>query len=155
MAMSRSFGCTLFTTRLPIEMVPEVMFSSPASIRNSVDLPQPDGPTSTTKAPSSIGTVTPCRTSNPPNDFRTSLICTDAIHFPPNCVRRNRAVAPPLLKLCSVLTEFFRHVLGSKSNSIAAESIANASTSCKKSAQRIQLLQCSIDQPAVGETMNK
>jgi len=28
------------------------MFSSPASIRNKVDLPQPDGPTRTTKAPS-------------------------------------------------------------------------------------------------------
>jgi len=82
MAMSRSFGWTLFTTRLPIDMVPDVMFSSPASMRSSVDLPQPDGPTRTTKAPSSIGTVTPCRTSNPPNDFRTSLICTDAIELP-------------------------------------------------------------------------
>ena len=82
MAMSRSLGWTLFTTRLPIEMVPEVMFSSPASMRRSVDLPQPEGPTSTTNAPSSIGTVTPCRTSKPPNDFRTSLICTDAIYFP-------------------------------------------------------------------------
>src|SRR3954453_12557341 len=82
--MSRSFGCTLLTTRSPIEIVPEVMFSSPASILSRVDLPQPDGPTSTTNAPSSIGTVTPCRTSKPPNDLRTSLICTDAIHIPPD-----------------------------------------------------------------------
>ena len=72
MAMSRSLGWTLLTTRSPIEIVPEVMFSSPASIRSKVDLPQPDGPTSTTNAPSSIGTLTPCRTSKPPNDFRTS-----------------------------------------------------------------------------------
>src|SRR3954454_23137925 len=82
--MSRSLGCTLFTTRSPIEIVPEVIFSSPASILKRVDLPQPDGPTRTTNAPSSIGTVTPCRTSKPPNDLRTSLICTDAIHIPPN-----------------------------------------------------------------------
>src|SRR5205085_2616072 len=38
----------------------------------------------TPDAPSSIGTVTPCRTSKPPNDLRTSLICTDAIHSLPN-----------------------------------------------------------------------
>src|SRR3954453_15907428 len=60
------------------------MFSRPASIRSRVDLPQPEGPTSTTNAPSSIGTVTPCKTSKPPNDLGTSLICTDAIHSLPN-----------------------------------------------------------------------
>src|SRR3981081_1783379 len=81
--MSRSLGWTLLTTRSPIEIVPEVMFSSPASIRNKVDLPQPEGPTRTTKAPSSIGIDTPCRTSKPPNDFRTSRICTDDIHTLP------------------------------------------------------------------------
>src|SRR5258708_4198353 len=78
--MSRSLGWTLLTTRSPIEIVPEVMFSSPASIRSKVDLPQPEGPTRTTKAPSSIGIDTPCKTSKPPNDFRTSRICTDDIH---------------------------------------------------------------------------
>src|ERR1700731_325563 len=84
--MSRSLGWTLLTTRSPIEIVPEVMFSSPASIRSKVDLPQPEGPTRTPKAPSSIGIDTPCKTSKPPNDFRTSRICTDDIHFPPNHV---------------------------------------------------------------------
>src|SRR3954454_5592609 len=81
--MSRSLGWTLLTTRSPIEIVPEVMFSSPASIRNKVDLPHPEGPTRTTKAPSSIGIDTPCSTSKPPNDLRTSRICTDDIYFPP------------------------------------------------------------------------
>src|SRR6478752_6218018 len=82
--MSRSFGWTLLTTRSPIEMVPEVMFSRPASIRSKVDLPQPEGPTSTTNSPSSIGIDTPCNTSKLPNDFRTSRICTDdiGIHSP-------------------------------------------------------------------------
>src|SRR6266702_2481301 len=77
--MSRSFGWTLLTTRSPIEIVPEVMFSRPASIRSKVDLPQPEGPTSTTNSPSSIGIETPCKTSKLPNDFRTSRICTDDI----------------------------------------------------------------------------
>src|SRR5271163_794708 len=81
--MSRSLGWTLLTTRSPIEIVPEVIFSSPASIRNSVDLPQPEGPTRTTNSPSSIPIETPCSTSKPPNDFRTSRICTEDI-YPPN-----------------------------------------------------------------------
>src|SRR6201987_2668833 len=84
MAMSRSLGWTLLTTRSPIEIVPEVMFSRPASMRSRVDLPQPEGPTRTTNSPSSIGIVTPCRTSKLPNDLRTSRIWTDDIHFPPS-----------------------------------------------------------------------
>src|ERR1700745_4205703 len=83
MAMSRSFGWTLLTTRSPIEIVPEVMFSRPASIRSRVDLPQPEGPTSTTNSPSSIGIETPCKTSKLPNDLRTSRICTDDINSLP------------------------------------------------------------------------
>ena len=47
MAMSRSLGGTSLTTRPPISMVPPVISSSPAIIRSAVDLPQPDGPTST------------------------------------------------------------------------------------------------------------
>src|SRR3984893_8456125 len=82
--MSRSLGATLLTTRSPIEIVPEVMFSRPASIRSRADLPQPEGPTRTTNSPSSIGIGTPGDTSKLPNDFRTSRICTDdiGIHSP-------------------------------------------------------------------------
>src|SRR5690349_7548789 len=111
MAMSRSLGWTLLTTRSPIEMVPEVMYSRPASIRNSVDLPQPEGPTSTTNSPSSIGIDTPCKTSKLPNDFRTSRICTDDILTPLNfCF-----VAPhPMTTPCCLFdlmteAEFNRH----------------------------------------------
>ena len=49
MAMSRSAGSTWLTTRPPIEISPPVIVSSPATMRSSVDLPQPDGPTSTQK----------------------------------------------------------------------------------------------------------
>ena len=44
MAMSRSLGGTLLTTREPMRISPPVMFSSPAIMRSRVDLPQPDGP---------------------------------------------------------------------------------------------------------------
>ena len=57
--MSRSFGGTLFTTRSPMRISPAVMFSRPAIMRSSVDLPQPEGPTSTTNSPSAIEMSTP------------------------------------------------------------------------------------------------
>jgi|KBSSwiStaDraftv2_1062776.scaffolds.fasta_scaffold16273_2 hypothetical protein len=61
---------------------PAVMFSSPASIRSRVDLPQPDGPTSTTNSLSAMLTLTPCSTSTGPNALRTLRISTAAIHVP-------------------------------------------------------------------------
>ena len=66
MAMSRSFGGSALTTRPSIAISPEVISSSPASIRSSVDLPQPDGPTSTTNSPSAMSIETPCSTSSAP-----------------------------------------------------------------------------------------
>src|SRR5690349_5683119 len=94
--MSRSLGWTLLTTRSPIEIVPEVIFSRPASIRSRVDLPQPEGPTSTTNSPSSIGIDTPCRTSKVPNDLRTSRIWTDDIQRPPLICPAVSEIAGPL-----------------------------------------------------------
>ena len=38
---------------------PLIIPSSPAMIRSSVDLPQPDGPTTTTNSPSAIAALTP------------------------------------------------------------------------------------------------
>src|SRR5579871_1565076 len=105
MAISRSLGWTLLTTRSPIEIVPDVMFSRPASIRNRVDLPQPDGPTRTTNSPSSIGTVTPCRTSKLPNDLRTSRILTDDISPPIDGVAPRSGAAP---QSCSCWTASYQ-----------------------------------------------
>jgi hypothetical protein len=42
------------TTFPPIEIVPLVIFSSPATIRNVVDFPHPEGPTNTMNSPSLI-----------------------------------------------------------------------------------------------------
>ncbi len=47
MAMSRSFGGSVFTTRGPMAIVPALISSSPAIIRNAVDFPHPEGPTRT------------------------------------------------------------------------------------------------------------
>ena len=79
MAMSRSFGGTLLTTRPPIAISPLLISSRPAIMRSSVDLPQPDGPTSTTNSPSSMEMSTPCTTSTRPKDLRTSFNSTEAM----------------------------------------------------------------------------
>ncbi len=47
MAMSRSLGSRSLTTLSPMRSSPDEIVSSPAIIRSAVDLPQPDGPTST------------------------------------------------------------------------------------------------------------
>src|SRR6267378_4819765 len=77
--MSRSFGATPLTTRSPIAIRPPEISSSPAIIRKSVDLPQPEGPTSTQNSPSSTPMSTPCTTSVEPKLLRTALRVTDAM----------------------------------------------------------------------------
>src|SRR6266705_2212255 len=62
MAMSRSLDSMSFTTRPSMEIVPALISSSPASMRSSVDLPQPDGPTSTMNSPSLISKPMPWMT---------------------------------------------------------------------------------------------
>src|SRR6218665_1635854 len=52
--MSRSFDSRSLTTRSSIMIWPPLMSSSPASMRSRVDLPQPEGPTSTTNSPSAM-----------------------------------------------------------------------------------------------------
>ena len=79
MAMSRSFGATLLTTRPPIAISPEVIVSSPAIIASSVDFPQPDGPTSTTNSPASTSRLTPFSTSTAPKLLLTFLTVSDAM----------------------------------------------------------------------------
>ena len=57
--MSRARGGSSLTTVPPIAICPPVMSSSPAIIRKSVLLPQPDGPTNTTNSPDLIVEVDP------------------------------------------------------------------------------------------------
>src|SRR5215218_1177127 len=52
--MSRSFGAMSLTTRSAMRISPPLASSSPATIRSAVDLPDPDGPTSTVNPPSGM-----------------------------------------------------------------------------------------------------
>src|SRR5690606_3783728 len=63
--MSRSPGATSFTTRPPMRSVPALISSSPATMRNSVVLPQPDGPTSTSSSPSATSKLAPATATWP------------------------------------------------------------------------------------------
>ena len=66
MAMSRSAGSTSLTSLPPMLIVPAVMVSRPAIMRSSVDLPQPEGPSSTVNEPSGMPSDTPFTASTPP-----------------------------------------------------------------------------------------
>ncbi len=71
MAMPRLAGGTVSTLRPSISTSPEVRSSSPAMMRSSVDLPQPEGPTKTTNSPSATSRSMPFSTSTLPKDFLT------------------------------------------------------------------------------------
>jgi hypothetical protein len=60
--MSRWAGSRLLTTRGPMAISPPLISSSPATMRSSVDLPQPEGPTMTMNSPSLISAFTPWMT---------------------------------------------------------------------------------------------
>src|SRR5512137_2457159 len=92
--MSRSIGSMSLTTRSPIEISPEVIRSRPATIRSSVDLPQPDGPTMTTNSPSSTSMETPWITMSSPKLFFTSRKDTPAMRL---FLRFDETLDEPLL----------------------------------------------------------
>src|SRR3954452_589724 len=79
MAMPRSFGGTSLTTSPPIMMSPPEMSSRPAIIRSVVDLPQPDGPTSTTNSWSAISRSMPRTASTSSYRFITLRNVTSAM----------------------------------------------------------------------------
>src|SRR4051794_22663327 len=79
MAMSRLDGCRSLIWRPSTRISPEVIVSSPAIVLSSVDLPQPDGPTSTRKPPFSSSTSIPFRISTWPKRFLKPSISRKAI----------------------------------------------------------------------------
>ena len=78
--MSRSFGATSLTTRSAIRIVPSVVSSSPATIRSAVDLPEPDGPTSTVKPPSATSRSSPSTARVPSGKTFETPANADASH---------------------------------------------------------------------------
>ena len=69
MAMPRLAGGVVFTVSPAILISPALASSSPAMMRNSVDFPQPEGPTKITNSPSSTDRSMPCSTSVEPKVF--------------------------------------------------------------------------------------
>ena len=64
------------------------MSSSPATRRNKVDLPQPEGPTKTTNSLFWMSRVTPLMTCAAPKDLRTSRMVISAMVALPAAARR-------------------------------------------------------------------
>src|SRR5882757_1339422 len=81
--MSRSFGGTSLTMRPSMRSSPLVTDSSPATMRNRVDLPHPEGPTRITNSPSSTLIETPWMTSKAPKLLRTLETSTEAMGVHP------------------------------------------------------------------------
>src|ERR1700730_15538856 len=77
--MSRCLGGRSLTTLPPIEISPSSIASRPATIRSSVDLPHPDGPTSTQNMPSSMSMSTPRMTCVSPKRLLIPLKWTAAM----------------------------------------------------------------------------
>src|SRR4029453_5222041 len=77
--MSRSFESRSLTGLPSMATVPDVISSRPASMRSSVDLPQPDGPTRTMNSPSWMSKLIPWITLVAANDFSMLLNDTDAM----------------------------------------------------------------------------
>src|SRR5438034_4445687 len=71
--MPRCDACTSLASRSPMTMSPADALSSPAMMRSSVDLPDPDGPTKTTNSPDAICKSTSDTTNAPSSSKRLSM----------------------------------------------------------------------------------
>src|SRR5262245_62638504 len=84
MASPRLSGGASLALSPSIKRSPAVISSSPAMRRSRVDLPQPDGPTNTTKLRSSMSRLIPLMTSNSPKFLRILRSVTVAIPVVPS-----------------------------------------------------------------------
>src|SRR5438477_7544900 len=109
MAMSRSGGATSLTISPPIRTSPEVARSSPAAMRRTVVLPDPDGPTRTRNSPSATSrfrsataTVPPAnalrRSRNSSSATSASVPSRDQVPVPERALLRD----PPLGRIVDV-----------------------------------------------------
>src|SRR4051812_38107030 len=73
-------------------MSPEVCFSSPAIMRRSVVLPQPEGPSRTRNSPSRVARSTPSTAVCSWKTFRIAFVSTVAIA--PRAARKERGETP-------------------------------------------------------------
>ena len=82
MATSRSLGSTSLTTSSPMDTVPAVGSSSPATIRSAVVLPHPEGPSRTRSSPSATSRWRSSTASTPSNALLTPAKLTRATPAP-------------------------------------------------------------------------
>ncbi len=82
MDTSRSFAGSMVTSLPPIRMRPSVGCSSPASMRNVVVLPQPEGPSSVTSVPGSIVSDRSWIAVKEPKVLRTCSKTTEPVFNP-------------------------------------------------------------------------
>src|SRR5574337_507069 len=80
--MSRFEGCRSLIAWPSSRISPELIDSRPAIVLSSVDLPQPEGPTSTRKPPLSREMSMPLRISRGPKRLRSALISRKAMISP-------------------------------------------------------------------------
>src|ERR1043165_1409975 len=83
--MSRSFGGTSLTTSPSTAISPPVMSSKPAIMRSVVDLPHPDGPTSTTNSLSAMSRSIALTASTSSKRLTTLRSETCAMHSTLRC----------------------------------------------------------------------
>src|SRR4029450_6873011 len=83
MAISRSRGRTSLTSLPSISIVPLSMSSRPAMVLSSVDLPQPDGPTSTANSPEDTLRSMPRSTSTGPKRLCNPWMVSSAMVVSP------------------------------------------------------------------------
>src|SRR4051812_9384608 len=81
MAIRRLRGGRVVASRPPMSTRPASTFSRPARQRSSVVLPQPDGPSSTTKSPSATSRSTSSTAVTLPKVLRIAWKRTSAIYF--------------------------------------------------------------------------
>src|SRR5215468_3807404 len=78
------------------------MASSPATMRSSVDLPQPDGPTRTHRFPSGIVKLTSRTATTPPAYVLLTSRSATSATLPPSLLRLDQSLEAQ--RLCSALT---------------------------------------------------
>src|SRR6478609_2868127 len=87
MARPRSAGRRSETSRSPISTRPEERVSSPAMMRSSVVLPQPEGPSKATNSPSATVSDTSSSAFAAPNNLPILSMTMPAMGWPPSAVR--------------------------------------------------------------------
>ena len=82
MAMPRSLGSSQVTFLPPIQIWPSATSSRPAIALSRVDLPQPEGPSSTMNSPCSMSSDRPSKTRTASKATETSRTETAAMAYP-------------------------------------------------------------------------